>query len=113
MNYSKSYWKELKDFSTIEESRISSKAQTLNGRSWNRYIADFIIDEFLDKMEKVDPLTLLDYSTALLLLNVGMFGTAILYIEKLPSPSDQLDEIRIWFIEAIRSADDVTIKENL
>jgi hypothetical protein len=42
-----------------------------------------------------------------------MFGTAILYIEKLPSPSDQLDEIRIWFIEAIRSADDVTIKENL
>jgi hypothetical protein len=64
-------------------------------------------------MEKVDPLTLLDYSTALLLLNVGMFGTAILYIEKLPSPSDQLDEIRIWFIEAIRSADDVTIKEIL
>jgi hypothetical protein len=53
MNYSKSYWKELKDFSTIEESRISSKAQTLNGRSWNRYIADFIIDEFLDKWKKL------------------------------------------------------------
>ena len=69
-----------KDMS-IEGQTLWIKVRNFEKRSYNRGVAPFIIDNFLDLMEMEDPEDFMPHTGVLTCISVGMFDSAAKHLE--------------------------------
>jgi len=85
----------MKDFSretigkcqTPFEQNLWAAGNNFTKREWNRFVAPYIIDEFLDLMKEQDPSEFMQYTGLLTWVNVGMFDSAAKYLEFVVYPT--------------------------
>jgi muramidase (phage lysozyme) len=66
----------------------------LSSRAWNRHVAGFILDDFLEKMADEDALEFMQYTNVLPLIQVGMFDTASRYLKQVVIPALQSQTLK-------------------
>lgn len=89
---------------------ILSSGNAFTGRQWNRHVAGYILDDFLDMMKQEDALEFIQYANVLAFIQSGMFDTSARYLETVILPlltSESLKEKTNLLIHILEESDDV------
>lgn len=107
MYYSKEVLRKAK--ANPRAQKIYYDGEMLEQRAWNRYVAGFIIDDFLSAMCEEDALEFMQYMSVLTAIQVGMFDTASRFLGSIIPviESEGLKEKAQWLADMLANSDEV------